>query len=138
MRDGSVLRRDRVSGQLGVILHGGEDVGRCGAPDSISRGHDMLQCIRDRAQAEGLTGDETVQHHAHHQRLIAAGSGEFLELVDDHPGKVPGSNPATDHRRAVVQFRGVGNRQDRSVSGGEPDRLIVEPEVENIVEARAS
>ena len=95
----------------------------------------MRQRLRQRPKPEGLARDEAVQHDAHHQGLVGRGQ-HLVELIDDHRREVPPARQPADRRGAVVELQAVGDVQQRTGAGGQPDRPVVEPEVEHVAVAR--
>src|SRR5262245_10193524 len=86
----------------------------------------MLDGLPHRPKAERLPHDEAVQGQRIDERLALGLLQQFLELVDDHLGKLAAGVIAMRLRAGIVQFHGIGNRKQRSRTRLHPDWLLIE------------
>src|SRR5258706_9450702 len=69
----------------------------------------MLDGLPHRPKPERLAHDEAVQGQRIDQRLALGLLEQFLELIDDHLGKLAAGVIAMRLRAGIVQFHGIGH-----------------------------
>ena len=71
----------------------------------------VFQRLAKRPEPEWLPDDEAVNREREHERGMLALLDHFIEMIDDHIGKLAAGMVARGHRTDIVEFGGIRYRQ---------------------------
>ena len=104
-------------------------------PYIVSSRRDMREGSAQMPQTMGLADDIGMKRNAHDEGGVAALFEHFLELIDDHVGEGRSLHSPRDDGGNIVELLWIGNAEDPSPAGAEPNGLIVHAPVQQVTVA---